>query len=72
VDDEAEPVIAQGKASVFEHPGIAALDRPAMLAQSRPARLAALVDAGLGTKGAAQIAMVLRVPSWRWWNWMVA
>src|SRR4051812_39100079 len=32
-----------------------------MLAQSRPARLAALVDAGLGTKGAAQIAMVLSV-----------
>jgi hypothetical protein len=34
LDDEAEPIVAQGKASVIEHPGIAALDRPA--ARSQP------------------------------------
>jgi hypothetical protein len=34
LDDEAEPVIAQGKAPILEHPGIAALDRPAALAQA--------------------------------------
>src|SRR5215211_2630184 len=33
LDDEAEPVIAQGEAFVLEHPGIAAFDRPAVLSQ---------------------------------------
>ena len=61
LDDEAEPVVAQGEASVFQDPGIAAFDRPAPLAQSRPARLTTLVNARLGTKGAAQLAMVLSV-----------
>src|SRR5690242_13361142 len=61
LDDEAEPVVAQSQAPVFQDPGIAAFDRPAPLAQSRPARLTALVDARLGTKGAAQLAMMLRV-----------
>jgi len=61
LDDEAEPVIAQGEASVLQHPGIAAFDRPAVLAQCRPARLTPLVNARLGPKGATQLAMMLRV-----------
>src|SRR4051795_12436313 len=61
LDDEAEPVIAQGEASVLQYPGIAAFDRPAPLAQSRAARLTTLVNARLGMKGAAQLAMMLSV-----------
>jgi len=53
LDNEAEPVIAQGEASVLQYPGVAAFDRPAPLAQSRSARLTTLVNAWLGTKGAA-------------------
>jgi hypothetical protein len=34
LDDEAEPVVAQREAPVFEHPSIAALHRPAPLAES--------------------------------------
>ena len=33
LDDEAEPVVAQREAPVFEHPSIAALHRPAPLAE---------------------------------------
>src|SRR3954449_10098797 len=54
LDDEAEPVIAQGEALVLQNPGVGALDRPAPLAQTRPVRLAALVDVGLGPELAAQ------------------
>src|SRR3954467_2953107 len=61
LNDEAEPVVAQSQALVFQDPGIAAFYRPAPLAQSRPARLTALVDARLGPKGAAQLAMMFRV-----------
>src|SRR4051794_22476288 len=61
LDDEAEPVVAQRQAPVFQDPGIAAFDRPAPLAQSRPTRLTTLVNARLGPKGAAQLAMMLSV-----------
>src|SRR3954465_6606117 len=57
LDDEAEPVVAQRQAPVFQDPGIAAFDRPAPLAQSRPTWLTTLVNARLGPKGAAQLAM---------------
>ncbi len=33
LDDEAEPVVAQGQALVLQHPSIAAFYRPALLAQ---------------------------------------
>ena len=49
LDDEAEPVIAQGETLVLQHPGIAALHRPAPLAQSRSGWLATLVDLGRDT-----------------------
>src|SRR4051795_11619078 len=58
LDDEAEPVVAQSQAPVFQDPGVAAFDRPAPLAQSRAARLTTLVDARLGPEGAAQLAMM--------------
>jgi hypothetical protein len=44
LDNEAEPIIAQGEPSVLKYPGIAAFDRPAPLSQSRSAWLPALVD----------------------------
>ena len=59
LDDEAERVVARRQAPVFQELGIAAFDRPAPLAQSRPARLTTLVNARLGAKGAAQLAMML-------------
>src|SRR3954451_21428820 len=61
LDDEAEPVVAQSQAPVFQDPGVAAFDRPAALAQSRAARLTTLVDARLVPKGAAQLAMMFSV-----------
>src|SRR4051812_17680725 len=39
LDDEAEPVIAEGEALVLQHPGVGALDRPAPLAQTGSVRL---------------------------------
>src|SRR5690349_24277981 len=59
LDDEPEPVIAQGEPLVLQHPCVAALHRPAPLAQSRSGWLATLVDLGLDAKHAAQIAMML-------------
>src|SRR3954465_8828771 len=35
LDDEPKPIIAEGKALVLKHPGVAALNGPAPLAQSR-------------------------------------
>src|SRR5215207_6347426 len=61
LDDEAEPVIAQGQALVLKHPSVAALDRPAPLAQSRSGWLPTRVDLGLDTEVAAQFAMMLGV-----------
>src|SRR3954471_7345318 len=61
LDDEAEPVVAQSQAPVFQDPGIAAFDRPAALAQSRPTWLTTLVNARLDPKGAAPLAMMLSV-----------
>src|SRR3954453_12682310 len=61
LDDEAEPVVAQSQAPVFQDPGVAAFDRPAPLAQSRAARLTTLGDARLGPKGAAQLAMMFSI-----------
>ena len=42
LDDEAEPVVAQREAPVFEHPGIAALHRPAPLAEPGTVKLSAV------------------------------
>src|SRR3954453_20319961 len=61
LDDEPEPIIAQGEAPVLKHPSVAALDRPAPLAQDRSGRLAPLVDLGRDTEEAAELAMVLGV-----------
>src|SRR4051794_41616346 len=61
LDDEAEPVIAEGEALVLQDPGVGALDRPAPLAQTGSVRLAALVDGGFGPERPAQLAMVLGV-----------
>src|SRR4051794_18852202 len=54
LDNEPEPVVAQGETFVLQQPGVAALDRPAPPAQARAARPAALVQARLGPRRPAQ------------------
>src|SRR5437868_4773319 len=61
LDDEPEPIIAQGEPLVLKHPSVTALDRPAALAQSRSGWLPTLVDLGRDPEEAAQLAMVLGV-----------
>ena len=61
LDDEAEPVIAEGEALVLEQPGVAALDRPAALAKARSTWLATLVDVGFSIELAAESPIGLGV-----------
>ena len=44
LDNEATPIVSESEALIFQHPGIAALDRPAARAEARSVRLTALVD----------------------------
>src|SRR5215207_8575493 len=68
LDDEAEPVIAQGQALVLKHPSVAALDGPAPLAQSRSGWLASPVDLGCDTEEAAQIDRVAGISGRTQWS----
>ncbi len=65
LDDEPEPVRAEGQAEgqapILKPPSVAAFDWPAPLAQSRSVWLPTHGDLGLGSEGAAQIAMLLSV-----------
>ena len=52
--DDAEPVAAQGEASVFQPPSLAALGRSGPLAQHWAVGLAASMDVHRHAEGAAQ------------------